>query len=163
MYRSTEGVSRELWMTTQMPRSLAWVDSSHALLGAVLQPQSLPSSSPLAGKGQNPSSSSGSFSTPESLGSWPLLLAFLFLLSGGSKASGRGLSGVGPRGGSCPAPLQPQNPPPESQLSANRRGHLAASTRQVCTPNLGKRTPKPDSNGIQIQIPRPKPALCPLP
>lgn len=161
MSRFMEGVGREFWMTTQMPRSLAWVDSSPALLGAVLQPQSLSSSSPLAGK-ENPSSSSGSFSTPESLDSWPLPLAFLFLLSGGSKASGRGLSGVGPRGGSCPAPLQPQNPPPESQLAANRRGHLAASTRQVCTPNLGKRT-KPDSNGIQIQIPRPKPALCPLP
>lgn len=43
-------------MTARKPRFLVWVDSSHALKAA-LQPQSLSSGSPLAGKGQNPWSS----------------------------------------------------------------------------------------------------------
>lgn len=137
-------------MTTQKPRFLVWVDFSYALLGASPSaPQPL-FRHPLAGKGQNPWSSSDSFSTPKSLGSWPLPLASLFFPSGG-----KGPRGVGPGGGSCPAPLQHHNPPPESQPS-KRRGHLAASTRQVCTPNLGNRTPKSKAQAS----PRSPPLSC---
>lgn len=146
-----------------MSRSLAWVESSYALLGTVLQPQSLSSGSALAGKGQKPWFSSGSLTTPKSFGSWPLPSASLSLPSGGSKAWGRGLGGVGPGGCSCPAPLQLHNRPPGSRPSANRRDHLAASTRQVCTSNLVNRTPKSSSNGIQICSPRVRPAFCPFP
>ena len=70
---------------------------------------------------------------------------------------------MGPGGGSCPAPLQPHNPPPGSQPSANKTSHLAASTRQVCTPNCSNKTPRSSSKGIQTSSPRPTPALCVLP
>lgn len=51
-------VSRDVW-TSEMPRSLAWVDSSNALLGAVLLPPKPLFSLPIGwGRDRNPTSSS---------------------------------------------------------------------------------------------------------
>lgn len=116
---------------------------------------------PLGREGAEPRSSSGSFSAPKSLGSRPLPLASLFHPSGGSKAWGRSLSGVGPGGGSCPAILQPHNP--GFQPFSNRRGHLAASTRQVCTPNLGKELLNPTVMASRFTTQSPSQPFVPSP
>jgi hypothetical protein len=133
----------------------------------ILFPELSPSTStvspqcpPWQGRDRNPSPSSisflpweimKSFFTPKSQLMAPLLGLCFCSPSGGPKTWERGPGGVGPGGGSCPAPLQPFNPPPGSQPSTKRRGHLAASTRQVCNSNLGNRNSQSRTNGIQTQ------------